>query len=183
MKCPQCHGQTKTIEVKSISVQRCTKCGGTWYGKDELRLLKDKERHEDYRWIDVDLWQHPERFKAGEQHRYECPADGKPLLTVHYGDSGVRADICSHCHGIFLKRGAYRKILDELEEQVDTETAGEYVGDLKDEFVEIFTGPEGFFSEVADFAKVLHLLELRFVVQHKNLSEALRSASRGMPGA
>ena len=28
-----------------------------------------------------------------------------------------------------------------------------------------------------------HLLELRFVVQHKNIASALRSAARGVPGA
>jgi Zn-finger nucleic acid-binding protein len=183
MKCPQCSGQTKPFKVGSIVVDRCHECGGTWYGKDELRLLKDRERDEDYRWIDVDLWKDPDRFITGEQHHYECPVDGKRMLTVHYGDSPVRADICEHCHGIFLQKGAYQEILAFLEKKVDTETVRDYAADLKDEFVEIFTGPEGVASELSDFAKVLHLLQLRFVVQHTNLAEALRSAARGFPGA
>jgi Zn-finger nucleic acid-binding protein len=183
MKCPQCSAQTRPVNVKSIKLDRCPECGGTWFEKGELRLLKDRERHEDYRWIDVDLWKDAEQFVSGEQRGRACPVDAKPLLTVHYGDSPVHVDICEHCHGIYLEKGAYRAILEHLEQQVNTGDVGDYLGDLKDEFVEIFTGGEGPLAEARDFAKVLHLLELRFVVQHLNLAAALRAAARGIPGA
>ena len=182
MKCPECSHDLASFKVGSITVDRCRQCGGTWYAKDELRLIKDRERGEDYRWIDVDLWKDPDRFVSGEQNHYVCPADGKPMLTVHYGESPVHIDVCTQCHGIFLPKGAYQAILAYLEKQVDTETVRGYVRDLKEEFVEIFNGPEGVASELADFAKVLHLLEVRFVVRHSNLAEALRSAARGFPG-
>lgn len=183
MQCPQSGHEMTPFKVGSITVERCRQCGGTWYSKDELRLLKDRERDQDYRWIDVDLWKEPEHFVSGDQNGYICAVDGEPMLTVHYGESPVHIDVCTQCHGIYLQKGAYQEILAFLDEKVDSETVGDYVQDLKDEFVEIFTGPEGVASELADFAKVLHLLELRFVVQHKNLAEALRSAARGIPGA
>jgi Zn-finger nucleic acid-binding protein len=182
MKCPQSGHDLAPFKVGSITVERCRECGGTWYAKDELRLIKDRERDEDYRWIDVDLWDDPERFVSGEQNHYTCPVDGKPMLTVHYGESAVHIDVCSQCHGMFLQKGAYQAIVSFFEKQVDTQTVGDYVKDLKDEFVEIFSGPEGVRSELADFTKVLHLLEVRFIVQHKNIAAALRSAAGGFPG-
>ena len=39
----------------SVQVQRCPACNGAWYPRDHLRVLKDREAHGDYRWIDVDL--------------------------------------------------------------------------------------------------------------------------------
>lgn len=182
MNCPQSGHEFTPFKVGSITVDRCRECGGTWYAKDELRLLKDRERDEDYRWIDVDLWKETDRFVSGEQNHYVCPVDGKQMLTIHYGESPVHIDVCTACHGIYLQQGAYQEILGYLEKQVDTATVGDYVNDLKDEFVEIFNGPEGARSELGDFAKVLHLLQLRFVVQHKNIAAALRSAARAFPG-
>ena len=183
MQCPRCSNKMRRRRVKSLGIERCPDCGGSWYGADKLRLLKDKESAGDYRWIDVDLWQHAGQFRAGKQERLACPRDKTVMTTVRYGDSRIRVDICAQCRGIWLDKGNYARILKYLEKQVDSETLGGYVHDLRDEFLEIFLGPESAPSELANFTKVLHLLELRFVVQHPRIASALRSVTRGVPGA
>ncbi len=182
MQCPRCAGRTRKVRVKSVRVDRCTSCRGTWYDAGELRLIKDREQRGDYRWIDVDLWKDRRKFLTGEQEGLVCPKDGRPMTTVRYGKSPVRVEICGHCKGIWLDRGEYEKILEQLEHKVNEETLAEYLGELKDEFVEVFTGPEGPRSELADLAKVLHLLELRFIVEHSDFAATLQRIAK-VPGA
>ena len=183
MQCPRCGSETKRRQIKSVSIQWCPSCGGSWYSADKLRLLKDREHAGDYRWIHIDLWRHADRFRAGRQERLVCPKDETVMTTVRYGDSRIRANICTECQGIWLDKGDYERILRYLEKKVNTETVAALVHDLREEFLEIFLEPEVAWAELADFTKVLHLLELRFVVQHPTIASALRAATRGMPGA
>jgi Zn-finger nucleic acid-binding protein len=169
--------------MKSVGFQRCPSCGGSWYRADRLGVLKEREAHGDYRWIHVDLWRDEERFRAGRQERLSCPKDRQTMTTVRYGDSRVRVDICANCRGVWLDAREYDAILRYLEKTVDSQTVGDFLEDLRDEALEIVSVREGVASEVMDFLKVLHLLELRFVVQHRNIATALRTASRGVPGS
>jgi Zn-finger nucleic acid-binding protein len=183
MKCPNCQASLEPASELPVRVDRCPNCGGMWCDKEELRLLKDKEDDGDFRWIDVDLWKDAEKLRAGEQSGLACPADGSALTSVHYGDSGVSVDICAQCEGVWLGKGAYDAIIAYLEHIVDSSTTGDYVDDLKDEFVDVFKpGGEGPGSELRDLGKVLHLLELRFRVEHQNLGGILERISRGIPG-
>jgi Zn-finger nucleic acid-binding protein len=172
----------RKVRVKSVQIDRCPGCQGTWYDTDELRLIKDREQGGDYRWIDVDLWKERRRFVTGEQEGLACPKDRHGMTTLRYGDSKVRVEVCGQCHGIWLDHGEYERIVAHLEEKVNDETLAGYLADLRDEFVEIFTGPEGARSELADLAKVLHLLELRFVVELGGVAALLQRISR-VPGA
>jgi Zn-finger nucleic acid-binding protein len=131
----------------------------------------------------VDRWRERGRFRAGKQEHLICPRDKREMVTVRYGTSRVRVDICTHCRGIWLDASEYDRILKHLEKRVNSETVGEYLDDLREEFIEIFSGAESFRSEIGDFLKVLHLLELRFIVQHGNIAAGLQRAVRGVPGA
>jgi len=183
MTCPRCGGRTRARTIKSLKIDSCPSCGGSWYGAAELRLLKDREKAGDYRWVDVDLWRERERFRAGRQEHLTCPKDKREMTTVRYGASRVRVDICNRCRGIWLDQSEYEKILKHLEKRVNSETLQEYLDDVREEFIEIFSGAESFRSEIGDFLKVLHLLELRFKVEHPNIVAALERAARGVPGA
>ena len=183
MKCPRCGARTRPRNIKSISVDRCPKCNGAWYAADELRLLKDKEAQGDYCWIDVDLWRDRERFHSRRQEHLVCPKDKTAMTSVRYGNSRVRVDICTTCKGIWLDGGEYQKIVSYLDKRVNEETVEDFLRDLREEFLDIFTHPGGLRSEVADIAKVIHLLELRFIVQHSNIAEHLRALVKGVPGA
>ena len=178
MDCPKCHKRLESVALGDVRVERCTRCGGMWSDKDELRVLKDKESRGDYCWIDFDLWKHIDEFRAHRQQRYACPKDGSLMTTVRYGKSSVTVDVCSACKGMWLDESEYKEIVAYLEKMVNTHTVGDYLKDIRDEFLEIFVGPEGPLSEVNDLGKVLYLLQLRFVVEHPTFNTLLNSLPR-----
>ena len=183
MTCPRCAAELKSATMRGVSYRRCPDCGGSWFPGNKLNVLKDKARGGDYRWIDIDLWKDRDKFRAGKQEKLACPKDKQTMVTVRYGDSNVRVDVCASCAGAWLDAKEYAKIGKYLEQHVNAETVAGYVGELRDEFVDIFTNPKHAASEAGAFFKVLHLLELRFGVEHKNIAELVRSAGRGIPGA
>ncbi len=183
MSCPRCSAALRAATARGVRYRRCPKCGGSWFAGDKLRVLKDTAAGGDYRWIEIDLWQDRDKFRAGKQEKLVCPKDRQTMVTVRYGDSDVRVDTCPDCRGVWLDAKEYAKIVKYLEQRVDTETVAGYLDELRDEFVDIFTNPKHAGSEAGNFLKVLHLLELRFFVQHSNIGAALRSGARGIPGA
>jgi len=183
MDCPRCGVRLARRRLRSVEFRRCPSCGGSWYGADKLRILKNRAAHGDYRWIDIDLWKDRRKFRSGRQEHLACAKDGQPMVTVRYGDSTIRVDICERCQGIWLDAKEYGKILRYLDRKVDAETVDGYLHDLRKEFADALAHPSRAASDLADLAKILHLLELRFVVQHAGISSALRAASRGVPGA
>ena len=177
MKCPKCGVPTEEVEVKSIRLDHCPRCQGTWYDRDELRLLREKESHRDYRWVDMDLWKDPDRLRVAEKSAARCPNDGAPLAILGYGGSNVEIEVCPVCYGIWLDRGEYDKIIKYLEETVDAESIPELLVDVKEEFKDLFTGEESMKTELSGLGKVLYLLQLRFAVEHPGLvkvKEAIR---------
>ncbi len=170
MDCPKCHQPLETITISRVQVERCPKCAGTWYDKDELRVLKDKGSRGDYCWIDFDLWKDIDKFRARRQQRYACPRDGSPMTTVHYGESSIAVDICSECNGIWLDKEEYGEILRYLEGMVDSRSAEDYLKDMQEELVELVEGRETPLSAIKDLSKILYLLELRFVIDHPRLA-------------
>ncbi len=183
MSCPRCAAELKATTTRGVRYRRCPACRGSWFPGDKLNVLKDKSARGDYRWIDIDLWKDRAKFRAGKQEKLVCPKSGQTMVTVRYGDSSVRVDLCPICQGVWLDAKEYAKLTNYLEQRVNSETVAGYVDELRDEFVDIFTNPKHAASEAGAFLKVLHLLELRFGVEHKNIAEALRSAGRAIPGA
>src|SRR5437870_13845214 len=107
MDCPKDQIPLEIVHFHSIPIQRCPKSEGTWYDKDQLRILKDKEAHGDYCSINLDLWRHAAKLRAAPSSRYPCPADGTPLTPVHYGNASIVVDICQMCKGVWLDKGEY----------------------------------------------------------------------------
>jgi Zn-finger nucleic acid-binding protein len=172
LECPKCHKPLETIAIGGVRVESCPQCAGTWYEKDQLRVLKDRESRGDYCWIDLDLWKEIGEFRARRQQRYLCPRDSLPMTTVHYGDSSIAADICSKCRGIWLDKGEYDEIVRYLEKVVDSSSVGDYVNDMREEFVRLLEAREAPWHVMRDLSKILYLLELRFVVNHPKLTAA-----------
>ncbi len=174
MKCAIDHSELRKLIVGPVHIDVCGTCGGTWYEVDELRVLKDRESVGDYRWIDVDLWRDPAKFQVSEQRALTCPDCGHELTTLRYGETNVEIDACGRCRGIWLDKNEYKEIIAELENRVNTETLREYLGDLREEFLEVFAGPESTISELKDLDRVLYLMQLRFGVEHPGLAAILR---------
>ena len=99
---------------------------------------------------------------------------------VAYETSGVRVDRCSSCHGVWLDHGEFEKIVKHLRRK-PSETAGHYRKDVRRQFEQIFTGPEGPISELRDFLAVLNLLEMRLAVEHPDIAAAVQDLYLGSP--
>jgi Zn-finger nucleic acid-binding protein len=182
MKCPRGHGRLRARRLGSVEFHRCPECGGAFYDARKLRLLKRRASHGDYGWIHIDLWKDEAKFRAGKQERLVCPNDKQTMVTVRYGDSRVRVDICEGCRGIWLDEREYGKILRYLEQKVDSETVAGYLDDMRREFVDAIKHPARAGEDISDIGKILHLLELRFIVQHPRIANTLRTTARGIPG-
>jgi len=172
MYCPICKNSklAKTI-LHNVEVNYCTKCLGIWFEQDELRQAKD-EKDKDLNWLDIDLWKNEKDFRIVYGIRI-CPNCRMPLYEVYYGDSKVVVDLCKLCHGVWLDRAEFKKIIDWLKEKADYEIMNNYSKNLLKEFSEIFTGPEPLREEILDFLTILKLFSYKFGGEHPVFSEVL----------
>ena len=184
MNCPKCKIElSEKIKIGDVNIDRCPKCGGLWFEKDELRLAKDKEAPE-ARWVDVEikdkgidwfqfkLWKDKSEFKAKEEIEY-CPADQVPLYKINYGNTPIEIDVCGVCHGIWLDKSEFKKIVDYVKNQSDCEVLYNYAKNLASETKEIVIGPESVRSEAADLIMLVKLLKYKLMVQYPNLIKLL----------
>ena len=100
-----------------------------------------------------------------------------PFYEVRYGDAGVRVDVCSLCHGIWLDRGEFKEIIEYLKEKGEYEILQHYAKNLFEELWEVFSGPEILREEVLDFLTILKLLRYKLAVQHPTISKFMRSVA------
>ena len=180
MKCPNCKKElSEKIKIGDVKIDRCAKCGGLWFEKDELRLAKDKKEPE-ARWIDIeikdkslnwfhfDLWKDKVKFKIKKAIKF-CPTDEIPLYQVNYGDTSIEIDVCGICFGIWLDKGEFKKIIDYVKSKAEYEMLYNYAKNLVQETKEIFVGPESIKSEATDLLMLIKLLKYKLLVQHPEL--------------
>jgi len=175
-KCPRCKIPLSSTILYGVEVDYCPKCYGLFFEEEELRWAKD-EKDKKLKWLDVDLWKNKEDFKVSYGIRL-CPRCRVPLYEVYYGDSGIIVDVCNLCHGIWLDRAEFKKIIDYLKKEADYQVLNNYIKNLLEEFVEIFMGPEPLREEIADFLAILKLLKYKFAVQHPVISKIISDLPR-----
>lgn len=171
MLCPVCKKPLDKAIFYGVEVNYCPICLGLWFEQDELRWAKDT-RDRNLRWLDIDLWKEKAKFKISRGSKL-CPICRLPLYEVSYGDSDIKVDVCNVCHGIWLDRGEFKKIIDYLKKKADFEILNDYAKNLAEEFWEIFTGPETFREEILDFVTILKLLNYKFATQHPLISKVI----------
>ncbi len=171
--CPICKVPLKSAILHNVEVNYCPKCLGIWFEEGELKEAKDNENN-DLRWFDVDLWDDPKKMKIARGIRL-CPTCRMPLYEVRYGDSNIIVDVCNLCHGVWLDRAEFKKIIDYLRKREDYEILHNYTKDLFHQLGEIFIGPEPLKEEILDFISVLKILNYKFVAQHPEISKIILS--------
>ena len=177
MLCPICKkvNLDKAI-VSGVEIDYCPQCLGLWFEEDELRLAKDyKDRN--LSWLDIDLWKDEAKFKISPGRKL-CPQDRFPLYETGYGKSGIQVDVCNLCQGIWLDRGEFKKIIEYLKKEADREVLNNYLKNLRNEFWEIFSGPETLKEEIEDFIIILKLLSYKFLVQHPAIAKIIAGLPR-----
>ncbi|MFH1656839.1 MAG: zf-TFIIB domain-containing protein [Candidatus Nealsonbacteria bacterium] len=176
MRCPNCKKHLSSSIVCNVEVNHCPNCLGVWFDEGELRLAKDN-KDENLNWLDIELWKYKEKFKISHGERH-CPDCRLPLYEVYYGDSGIIVDVCNVCHGIWLDRAEFRKIINWLKKRADYEVINNYSRTLFKQMLEIFTGPETLKDEILDVITILKLLNYKFAVQHPVLSKIISLTPR-----
>ncbi|MDI6883456.1 MAG: zf-TFIIB domain-containing protein [Patescibacteria group bacterium] len=171
MKCPLCKRKLKKEIFYGTEIDYCPKCLGLWFEQDELREAKD-EKDEELNWLDISLWQEETRFKISKSPKL-CPVCAVPLYQANYGDSKIRVDLCNLCQGIWLDRGEFKKIIDYLRRKGQYEILQNYFKNLIKEGIEIFTGPENFRSELADFLTILKIFNYKFASKFPKISKII----------
>ena len=175
--CPVCSKDLRPTNIGSIAVDECPQCKGLWFEDKELRLAKD-ETADDLRWMDFEIWKHPERFQVEPRH-LKCPNCKIDLAAIQYGSTKVTVDCCQKCRGIWLDRNEFNRILEALTEELTSKSAAEYLKASLEEAQELFTRPESFLSEWRDLKAVLRLLQLRFFVEHPRLTSIIMGIPPG----
>ncbi len=171
MECPRCQKPLDKAIFYNVEVDYCPQCLGIFFEEEELRWAKD-ERDKNLRWLDFDLWKNKKKFKISYGIRL-CPSCRLPLYEVYYGDSRIIVDFCNLCHGIWLDRGEFKKIIEYLKEKGNYEVLNNYFQNLISEFWEIFTGPETLREEISDFLTILKLLNYKFATQHPVITKII----------
>ena len=171
MECPNDGEQLEKVLFHLVEVDYCPKCLGMWFDKNELRRAKDA-RDQQLNWVDVDLWRDKSKFKVS-LHDKHCPVCRVGLRQVGYDDSKVKVDFCKNCQGVWLDRGEFKQIINYLKSKSDYEILHHYMKNLVLELWEVFSGPEGFRSELLDLLMLTKLFNYKFVAQHPRLNELM----------
>ena len=171
MLCPVCKTQLKSTIFHNVEVNYCPKCLGIWFDENELNWAKD-DKDDNLRWLDIDLWKEETEFKVSRGIRL-CPKCRVPLYEVRYGDSNIIVDVCNLCHGIWLDRAEFKKIIEYLHKKKDYEVLNNYAKNLFQQLAEVFSGPKTLREEVLDFLAILKILNYKFVTKHLTISEMI----------
>ncbi len=172
MECPSCKKSLDKAILLNVEIEYCPSCLGMWFDHDELRQAKDK-KDPSLNWLDIDLWRDIKKFEISRGNRL-CPECRMPLYEVQYDEAKTKIDLCNVCHGIWLDKGEFKKIIKYLKERSDYEVLYNFSRNLVQEFGEIFVGPESFRSEILDFFSLLKLLSYKFSVQHPLITTMIR---------
>ncbi len=167
MECPNDKEYLEKVLFHNVEADYCPKCLSMWFDKNELRLAKDKKDAQ-LNWVDFDLWRDKKKFQLsrGDKH---CPNCRVGLQEVKYDDSKVKIDFCEMCQGIWLDRGEFKQIINYLKNKADYEILNRYTKNLALELWEVFSGPEGFRSELSDFLMLIKLFNYKFITQYPRL--------------
>lgn len=171
MNCPYHESELEKAIFNNTEIDFCPVCLGMFFEQDELDLAKD-EKDKSLQWLDFDLWKDKSKLEISKAQLL-CPVCQVPFYTVNYGNSDIKIEVCTVCHGIWLDKGEFNKIIDYLKEKAQYEILENYFKNLIEEISEIFTGPETIKSEISDVLAILKLLNYKFAAQFPNIVEII----------
>ncbi len=169
--CPNCKSELATKVIGSIDVDECNRCGGIWFDRGELKEAEELV-DPNLNWLDFEIWKHEHKFDA-KSADVLCPSCVVPTGSLTYGETGVEINYCTECHGIWLDKNEFPKIIEELEKELSEKSFADYIHLSIEEAKEVFTGHKSLASEWKDFSTVLRLMEQRLYVEQPKLIERL----------
>jgi hypothetical protein len=183
-KCPRCEAHLDLYSLHRMKFLACPNGHGLWLFKDELRQLKNNFDVGQLHWLNAEI-DSLEKTSATATTA-ACPtADGGQLLSVRFGKSSVIIDWCPKCHGLWLDRGEFDKVVAYL----INELGGSSVKDVEKEIARDLKnlwkgeGPESRVAEIGDIAAATTALINFSIFDHPALFKQLRdvqAAGRGL---
>jgi Zn-finger nucleic acid-binding protein len=178
--CPACGAKLDLFALLGIEFEGCPNCHGLWLDRDELRKLKDKVGIGELHWLNREI-ENIEKTATIPSQR-GCPkGDAGKLMSVVFGHSSVVLDWCPKCHGIWLDRNEYNKIVDYLRDEAGNSTIKDVEKEIAEDLRQLWKGgPAGRLAEIGEVAAAVTAL-LNFTIfehpaLHKFLNDAQTSA-------
>ncbi|MBC8428732.1 MAG: zf-TFIIB domain-containing protein [FCB group bacterium] len=169
MNCPKCKQEMKEIDISRAKINTCSECKGLWFDKGEFRKVRNSE-DSDLAWMKFSLWQDNKQFTVTKNTPH-CPVCDENMPTIKYGDTGVEIDYCIKCSGIWLDKGEFGKIIDALEEELLSMTAGEYLEESLREVRELLEDEGEGAENWKHLGSLLRLLEYRILAEHHTIAQ------------
>lgn len=167
-RCPICQSDLKKKSYKGVGVDECPHTHGVFFDRGELTRAKDAI-DPDLSFLDFDLFDTPVEGQMASKK--QCPKDDEQMVTVRYGNSQIKVDLCPTCNGVWLDTDELEKILSYLERFVHHQSVEDLTKMTQEEFSEIFTGDKLMSEELKDFVAVSNLLGERYAAEHPTLSK------------
>jgi Zn-finger nucleic acid-binding protein len=177
--CPACGTKLDLYSMLRIKFEGCPKCYGMWLERDELRKLKDRVGIGELHWLNCEI-ENIEQTAAIPSKRV-CPkADRGNLLSVVFGKTSVVLDWCPKCHGIWLDRGEYDKIIEYLRGEAGEATIKDVEKEISEDLEQLWKGgPAGRLAEIAELAAAVTALLNFTIFEHPKLFNFLTDIQAG----
>ena len=122
INCPGCQSPMEKVKHPDMTVDKCTKCGGTFFDKGELNVIATGMAG-DIEMCSVDEQQQDDKFPHRKCPR--CPdKEMQKMALLCYSD--VILDYCEGCGGFFFDKGEIKEMNVELEKLAGSKKAEEY---------------------------------------------------------
>ena len=171
--CPACGAKLDLYSILSIEFEGCPKCHGLWLDRNELQKLKNQVGIGELHWLNREV-DNIEQTAAVVSKRV-CPRkDSKNLLSIVFGQSSVVLDWCPKCHGMWLDRGEYDKIIDYLRDEAGNATVKDVEKEIAEDVRKLWKGgPESRIAEIGDIAAAVTALLNFTIFEHPKLFKTL----------
>jgi len=166
MKCPNCQNELHRINLKGIETWHCANCLGFLVEHDQLEKIHAKSS---LNWLDVDLWDNPEKLKVSLSSRL-CPIDGMPMYSIDY--AGVTLDVCLVHRNIWFDKGEISKVKDLIVSRLGDATFSDFIKKAAEELGEVFTASKPS-EQLKHFWIVLDLASHRIVARFPLIAQLI----------
>ncbi len=112
MQCPNCQSPLTEESYESVSIDRCTRCSGTWLDQSELtRILTTREADFSPTIREAAISGKPGISRAEIEKGVKCPKCSEALVPTNYSySSGIIIDKCPRGDSLWLDALELEKI-------------------------------------------------------------------------
>lgn len=112
MNCPKCNSKLAPEQYESMTIDKCTNCGGMWFDFKELDQLEDTVLLNDDMKGTLAWNKKPAKEK--------CPKCGNEMTQFDYRLNNLHLEYCDkNMDGFWLDNGEAERVVEEMKESVE----------------------------------------------------------------